>query len=586
VRLALIGEMPESNVWALFGGQDYSYNAYAVKSGYWPRLYTLSIPERQFVPLTAEGMPGPIQPAAEQFMATISLRAGLFWSDGRPFTADDVAFSVNTALAFRLGFDWHDAYDPDFLARAAALDARNVVFYFKRPPNLSIWQYGALQGPIVQKAYWSPRVESAAALLPPADLLTQIETLTERVNALQAQVSAAQNEDAPPARAALNKQESDLQEARNRLASAQAERDARWTAARQALFALDDAGEPRLGEWQPARQQGKTIENSPHPSLSTSPLERVVYRFYPDLPAALRGLGSGEVNLILTPTGLSPQDGVFLPAVKAMTSPSFHLRFLVFNATRAALMEPALHRALSCLIEPQALASQLNGRALPLESFILPQESLWYNPQAALPCRGMDMAARKGQARQILASAGYTWERAPEARRDAAGLHLPSGEAFPPATLLVPSEDDLRMIAARYIQQQAQWLGLPLQVQPAPAEAVHYAVFSSHQYDLTLLGWRVSASPLYLCTWFGDGNPLHYNDPRAGSVCEALARTTDLKAARQLLYEIQSTLSQSLPFIPLYSVAVHDVYRGMTYPFERVPGGLSHVYGAPALALP
>ncbi len=586
VRLALIGDVPENNVWALFSGQDYSYNAYAVRSGYWPRLYTLSIPERQFVPLAAEGMPEPIQPAGELFTATISLRPDLLWSDGRPFTAEDVAFSVNTALAFRLGFDWRDAYNPDFLERAEAVDARHVVFYFKRPPNLTVWQYGALQGPIVQKAYWSPGVESAAALLPPPDLLTQIEALQARVSALQMQVSAAPNEDAPQARAALNQQESHLQEAQNRLAGAEAERDARYTAARQALFALDDAGEPRLGEWQPARREVDAIENIPHPSLLTSPPERVVYRLYPDLPAALRGLGSGEVNAILTPAGLSPQDMASLPAVKAMTSPSFHLRFLVFNATRADLMEPALHRALSCLIEPQTLSARLNGRALPLEAFILPEERLWYNPQAALPCRGMELAARRGEALQILASAGYTWDRVPEAQSDGAGLRLPSGEAVPSLTLLVPGEDDLRLAAAGYVQQQARWLGLALQVQPAAAEAVHYAVFSSHQYDLALLGWRVSASPMYLCAWFGDGNPLHYRDPRAGSACAVLARTTDWNTARQLLYELQSTLSQSLPFIPLYSVAVHDVYRGMAYPFDRVPGGLSRVYGAPALALP
>ena len=95
------------------------------------------------------------------------LRTDLTWTDGSPFTADDVAFTVNTALSFRLGFDWHAYYDPDWLDHAEAVDAHTVKFYFKRAPNVAAWQYGALQGPVVQEKYWAPKVAEASTLLPP-----------------------------------------------------------------------------------------------------------------------------------------------------------------------------------------------------------------------------------------------------------------------------------------------------------------------------------------------------------------------------------------------------------------------------------
>ena len=61
IRFALIGNVTPVNVWALFDTKGYSYNNYAVMSGYWPRLYQLSIPDRNFEPMAASGMPSSFQ---------------------------------------------------------------------------------------------------------------------------------------------------------------------------------------------------------------------------------------------------------------------------------------------------------------------------------------------------------------------------------------------------------------------------------------------------------------------------------------------------------------------------------------------
>ena len=130
------------------------------------------------------------------------------------------------------------------------------------------------------------------------------------------------------------------------------------------------------------------------------------------------------------------------------------------------------------------------------------------------------------------------------------------------------------------------YIGLTVNVQPASPAAIRFALFNSHNYDMAIVGWRLSAYPGYLCDWFGDGNPFGYNIPQVRSDCAQLSTTTDLDRASQIIFDIQSVLSQDPPFIPLVTGITYDATRGIRYPFEHVINGLSSVHGAPELAIP
>jgi peptide/nickel transport system substrate-binding protein len=598
IRFALIGDVTNANVWALFDASGYSYNNYAVRSGYWPRLYGLSIPARQFEEATADAMPSPIQPEGNFYTATIPLRSDLTWTDGSPLNADDVVFTVNTVLSFQLGFDWHDYYNPDWLDHAEAIDAHTVKFYFRKVPNVGVWQYGALQGPIVQKAYWAPKVADSVALLPSADLRLNIETLKVKVADLQKRVDSISATIALPSttgaearqlQASFIHQQGDLSKAINDLAKAQSDLDTAMNAAHTALYALKDQNEPHLGTWDHSIPGNGVIQNESDPKfpLAHPNMDRAIYRTYPSEETALAAFLNDEVDAILTPGGLSSQSLDGNPSLQAlMKSPSHGLEFLVINPLSPGLSDPAIHQALACVIDQEQLATHLNGQALPLEAYVLADESGWNNADASLPCKGSDTAARIEQAVQILKSAGYKWRQVPAA--DAAGqkLTLPNGQAFPNINLLTPASDDVRSAAASYIQHQARMLGIPLTAQSTSPDELNYSVLSSYRYDLALLGWHVSSYPNYLCDWFGNGNPFHYDDSQIKPMCEALNMTNDLAAARQQVFNIQSLLARDLPFIPLYSGVTFDAFHNVTYPFDQVPDGLSGVYGAPSLAIP
>jgi ABC-type transport system substrate-binding protein len=598
IRFALIGTVGNPNVWALFDSHGYSYNNYAVRSSYWPRLYQLAIPDGSFEPQAAAGMPSPVQQEGAFYTATVPLRADLHWTDGSPFTAEDVAFTLNTAVAFQLGFDWHAYYDPSYLDHADALDTHTVKFFFKKAPNVAVWQYGALLGPVVQKAYWAPRLTSAASLLPTSSQLAQVETLETQVadqqksiNDLILRGSTASGESARQLQIELQSQQRNLDGLRNALAKAHEGVDGDMESARQALYSADAAGEPTLGTWLPAGGSNGTWTNAANPAHPfTSPnFDRAVYAAYPDEYSALNAFRDGHIDAILE------QNGVSSYIVTAMynghigfvnendTSSAY---FLVVNPASPAFYDPTARRALFCSIARVEFARQLD--ALPLVTF-MPSESPWLVPSEPNIC-GEDnsLSFDPAQGVGILKSAGYSWTKEPKGIDDGIGLTQPDGQAFPQIRMLATSQQDTPQTtwAAKWVSEAAQHLGMPVNIQPASPADIRFALFNSHKYDMAVVGWRLSRYPGYLCDWFGDGNPFGYNLPQVRADCASLSTTTDLAAARQLFFDIQSVLSQDPPFIPLFSGVTYDATRGIVYPFDGVLNGLSGVYGAPDLAIP
>jgi len=600
IRFALVGNITDVNVWALFDARGYSYNNYALRNEYWPRLFRLSIPDHQFEPMAANAMPSSVQQEGNFYTATVPLRPDLKWTDGDPFTSDDAAFTVNTALSFQLGFDWRDFYNPDYLDHAQAVDAHTIKFFFKKQPNVGVWQYGALQGPVVQKAYWSPKVAASIALLPASDLLPQVDALKLKVDDLQTKVDALTTSIAAApmtanelrqAQADLTRQQGDLDQAANDLARTQANLDNAMKAARESLYALDHTNEPTLGNWIPdGLKNGVWINkvNPLHP-FGEPHFDRAIYRLFANEDDAVNALRSSDVDSVLDENGISTKNEQDLQkdvSFKIAFNANHGVRFLVINPTRPALMDSAFHQALDCVLDRVSIVRALI--AVPLESFVQEDAKPWHDSQSLGMCAGQAGSQRLEQAVAILKSAGYTWKKVPTDNENGQGLTLPSGDAFPQITLLAPSEkeDSQRAKAAEYVERYAGLLGIPVTVKSVGPDEIRFFVFSSHQYDMALLGWRVSEYPGYLCDWFGDGNPFHYDGSRLKSACEALNSTSDLAQAQKQVYEIQSTLAQDLPFIPLYSGITFDMYRNITYPFDSVLGGLSGIYGAPSLAIP
>lgn len=585
IKFALIGEPQDVNVWQLFDTTGASYVNYALRSEYWPRLYHLSPPEFDFQPLSADGFPSAIVSEGEQYSAVVKLRTDLKWTDNSPFTAADVEFTVNTALAFHLGYDWAVYYSSDVIDHAQAVDASTVKFYFKQKPGVETWQYGALQGPIVQKAFWEPLISNSSNLLPDDKLNADIETaraylttVQARVDDLSAQALNGQNNQSA---GELGKKQAELTYAKNTFDKLISERDLKINSAQQSLYAVDDKNEPTLGSWIPdGGQDGSWVNKANLDFPFAKPnFDRAVYLTFDTIDEAKSAFQNGDVDFILSPENISDTNGQMYPTSSA--------RFLVFNPLKTSLASPALHLALNCMLDRNSLAADvLKNQAIPLDAFVL--SSQWHDGNVKNPCADMDRAARIQYAVSQLKDAGYAWTQEPDKDNPGKGLTLVNGEKIPELKLLAPSsaEDSLRASAAVYISEQAQYLGISLSVQETSLNDIVYAVYSSKIYDMALMGWRLSQYPSYLCEWFGAGTVFLNNSDQFKSTCDALAVESDLEMVKKSVSQFESSLMSDMPFIPLYSVAAGDVVQGVSYPPGQVLNGWNALYGAPSYAIP
>ena len=603
IRFALISNSPagQVNVWELFDKTGASYTEYALRGEYWPRLYHLAPPDLSFEPLAANGMPSEVKQEGDLYTGEVSLRTDLKWTDGSAFTAEDVAFTVNAALSFELGYDWSAYYPRDYLDRAEAVDPSTVKFYFKQKPNVAVWQYGALQGPVVQKAFWQKSVEESSALLPDAALRADIEktladlaTVISDVAELTAQVTALR---------VSGKQnrilDSDLKRKQDEQIYVQSNLDkfledyaSRVAAAQAALYQADDSGEPVLGTWIPEENKSDLWINKANPDFPfTHPsFDRASYQIFADEESARAAFESGKVDSILSSDGAV---GNGLPDIKH--SPTYEARFLVFNSSRTQFADRTLHTALACMLDRSFLAADvLQNHASPLDSFVLSPQ--WHDPAAKDLCAGMDEATRIAQSVKFLKDAGYSWTKEPSANGAGGDLFMSNGQAFPKITLLAPSkdEDPLRYAAAKYVAERAQYLGIPFAVQETTLNDLVYAVYSSQKYDVALMGWRLSEYPAYLCEVFSAQSLFMYTSGRppvslidgVQPVCDSLKVESKLDAARQSIHQVEAALMTQLQLIPLFTVSRVDAYQNVSYPSDVVLNGWGGQYGAPSYAVP
>ena len=132
------------------------------------------------------------------------------------------------------------------------------------------WQYGVLQGPIVNQAYWGPRIVDAVSLLPDDALLPTIRELEIEFADMQSKVddlNLSLNTMAPASTVyqetsgQAQRLQEELNSVYNKLDKNRTEYETKLAEARASLFALANANEPTLGPWQFASRIEGNFEN-------------------------------------------------------------------------------------------------------------------------------------------------------------------------------------------------------------------------------------------------------------------------------------------------------------------------------------
>jgi peptide/nickel transport system substrate-binding protein len=574
-RTAIFADLTARNPWARFGANLTVWNAYAT-SGVYPSLFGYTTQRLQWVPVLAADFPTSLArtPGEPLWRSTVTLRRGFRWSDGTEVTADDVAFTFGAIAALgpsRLGGNFPSFAPEDLLARVEARDDHTVEFFLQRRD--ARFNFNILLAPILQRAFWKPRLDTALAGDDPIRTLSDVDVRDEPVAGAFLygtwERGAFVSRPANP-RFAL------------RGAVEQLYANGAVRLAREGLYDWVGYGEPRG----PVELE---VVTGPH-------VNEVHYRVYGNQATGVLALRAGEVHYLFNPLGLEKgfQDQLQgLPGVALVENPTNGVRYLGFNLRREPMSILAFRQAVAVLLDREHISERvLQGVAEPVYAIVPPANAFWHNPAVPVYGQGMSRAERIREAVRLLEAAGFSWTQPPELDatgalvRPGGGLRLPGGRPVRPLELLGPGDayDPLRATFALWIERWLNEVGIPVRPNLTAFNVVGERVFERQDFDMWILGWSLGIYPSYLNAFFHSRytglrghNAQGYSNPRYDALVEEfLQETDDMERARDLGFRLQEFLARDLPYLVLFDTPIVEAYRAdrVRYPTAEVLGGL------------
>jgi len=601
-RVGVFEDLTSANYWGANGPDNTVWNSYILPQRL--TLYTLSDVRFDFVPQLATDLPGPLTQEGDHWVVEIPIRDNVTWSDGEPFTAEDVAFTANATVKFGLiAGNWQNWYDRNYLDHIEAADDYTVKIVYHTRPGLARHEWGTLQAPILAEHFWAPLVDEAAA---PIDALP----------------ADASEED---------------------LLAAQAE-------AHDNLYAIDPTGEPLAGSflftrWEPGAfvdapanfdylGTGVTVIQYANGAYQEEPgfvlygdpsgdvdleyeigphVASVMYSIYASQDAALLALQNGEVDAMIHPLGM--QRGLrdraeADPNLAVLENSVNGFRYMAFNMRRQPMNDCSFRQAVAVLIDKEFVTKTiLQGVAFSLYSFVPEANPAWYFDD--VPKLGlheddtpMTREERINLAVAILEQAGYSWEGDVKPTWNPDGGHvdpggrliMPDGTPVPPLELWAPAAgyDPLRSTFAIWIESWLNEAGIPVTANLAGFNVLIPRIFTEHTFDMYILGWSLTLFPDYLRDFYHseqavpDGNnAAGYTNPEFDALADQLLTCEINEQCKELADQIQLILATEVPNVLLFDTGIMEPYRPDTvwYPYTDHLSGMQYAHQGPGQPL-
>ena len=587
-KIGIAEDMTTTNHWAYLGPDGTIWNGY-VLGGSKPALYGYSAQRYDWVPSLAANFPEPLtettQDGRNLWMTELTLKEGVKWSDGNEVTAEDFVFTAATAVELQLTGNWPSIVDPEYFDHAEADGPYSLRIFFKQKPGLARWQFGLAFMPIFSRAYWEPVVQEAR----------QAGDVTEQQKALYAHVPDGE----PSAggfifdhweRGAFAEKTSNPDYYFSGSTTQQYPNGA-YVASKPGFYEFTAFGEP-AGEPVLEYVEGPYSEST-------------IYSIYGSQDAAVLALKKGDIDFMLNPLGLSSGLEEQLRGESGLTTienTSDGVRYLGFNFRKAPMDNKAFRQAVATLIDKEFLVDTvLQGVAIPVYTMVPEGNGAWHNPDVPLIGQGLSRAERIQTAVDLLKEEGFTWEVEPRlsengqfVEQPGEGLTMPNGEPVPEMEVMAPSAgyDPLRSTFAIWIERWLNEVGIPLRANLTGFGVIVDRVFNQQDFDMWILGWGLTAFPDYLEAFFHSRhsgleghNAGGYNNPEFDRLADQLLSETDLEAAQQQVFEMQSFIADELPYVVLFDTPIIETYRSdrIQFPYTELWGGLQSSSGLPTL---
>ena len=343
-RIGMPEDITTTNIWAFLGPDVTAFNLYVNLNRY-PALYRLSDKRFDWVPSLADGFPTEFVQEGDLWTTTVKLQEGAVWSDGEPITAEDVAFTISTALEPKLPGNWASHVDPASVDHVEALGVSTLKYYFKSIPGLARWQFRLSVQQFVAQHFWVPLVEQA-------------KQAGETVEEQQAALYAIVPEDEPTAGEMLfvKWEPGGLVEVRAN--DRYFFKDS--TVTKYANGAYMEVGPSYTsGPWYGEAAGDVELEFTRGPYADS-----VIFSIYSSLDTLVLALRAGEIDSMLSPSGLQRDLQEQLrgePDISVLSNAPNSIHYLGFNVRRPPMDDQAFRQAVALLIDKEFIT----GTVLP-----------------------------------------------------------------------------------------------------------------------------------------------------------------------------------------------------------------------------
>jgi len=294
-------------------------------------------------------------------------------------------------------------------------------------------------------------------------------------------------------------------------------------------------------------------------------LDELVFLFVGTEDAQVMRFEAGETDII---SRLSAENYNLLSREKSRVGsqladmgPSLEYNFLLFNlndlsgkkisavaARQAWFGDLKFRQAISLAVDRDSIVRLVYGaRGAALWGNVGPGNKLWMNENLPHPPRSIETA------RQILKSAGYSWNSTGQLR-DAAGRPVEF-------SVITSSSNSQRMKMATLLQDDLSHLGMQVHVVPLEFRAMIDRVFQSFDYDAAIMGLGGGdADPnpeMNVWTFSGTSHLWHLGETQPATIWERELDqlmqqqmvTLDYRKRKQLYDRAQQLIAENLPFI-------------------------------------
>jgi len=283
-------------------------------------------------------------------------------------------------------------------------------------------------------------------------------------------------------------------------------------------------------------------------------LERVIYRYIPDLTVLYTQFKAGEIDVIglqgITEDFYDEASG--LSDKQVVVEHTASIESFGINLSRPYFHELAVREALYHALDKDTIINTIYyGLPKPIESY-LPQQSFYHNPNLPVHEYNLD------KARALLDKAG--WQVAADGIRVKNGVRL----AFSNSTT---SGNHLREQVQQYMQQNFRAVGIEMTIRNLPPAVMWGEYWMTSQFDTCIIGLiYISGADPDVSDRFrstasaakgGSGrNTWVYANNELDELFDQGSRTFSLEERRSIYMTVQEIIRRDLPMLPMFQYAM------------------------------